>query len=120
MEVGTRKGSFEIIGAIIWAMGLSSTQKTWMNLYARLSKKLKYWTFFHLLVGKHLVVNSILSSSLWLFFSLWVGSKKAIKKCKSMPNNFLWGRGEHHTPTRVNCSMIIVHNGKWEDWVLLT
>jgi hypothetical protein len=32
MEVGTRRGSFEIIGAIILAMGWSSTQKTWMNL----------------------------------------------------------------------------------------
>jgi len=33
MKASTRRGSFEIIGAIIWAMGWSSPQKTWMNLF---------------------------------------------------------------------------------------
>jgi hypothetical protein len=52
-------------------------------LVGRLRKKMRYWYMMHFpLVGKVLVINSILASSLRFFLSVWASSKKAIQRCK--------------------------------------
>jgi hypothetical protein len=57
----------------------------------KVKKKLTYWTTTKLsLAARRLVVNQILSSTLWYFIGVWSGSRQVIKKIKALLYNYLW------------------------------
>jgi hypothetical protein len=68
-----------------------------------------------LLVGRKMIVNSILLSSLWYFVSVWGGTKKGILGINHLLNNYFWAGSNH------NCRCQIAWDqccGKKKDWGL--
>lgn len=66
--------------------------------------KHRYQSTFHFpLTSKAIVINS--ASAIWFFIKVWGGTKKTIKKCKTLLKNFQWGRNDHHAIAKVD----------WED-----
>jgi hypothetical protein len=60
-------------------------------LFDKIMKKLNYWSSTRLsLAGRAIVVNMVLSSTLWYFLTLWRGSLSVIRKIHSYFRNFLW------------------------------
>jgi hypothetical protein len=53
----------------------------------QLYKMLRFWNCFRMPLAK-MIVNLILTSMLWFFITIWGGSKKNIKKCKTLLKNF--------------------------------
>ncbi len=79
-------------------------------LIEKLQKKLRHWNILHLpLVGRAIVINSVSASTLWFFIRVWGGTKKVIKKCKTLLNFFLWAGNGHHAKTRVNWGDCCAH-----------
>lgn len=63
-----------------------------------------------LLVGRTLIVNQTLMSSLWCFIAVWIGSKKilSLEKIKVLLCNYLWFGSENTAITIVTwdgCTM---------------
>jgi hypothetical protein len=74
-------------------------------LLTKVQKKLTYWTSVHLsLIGRALIVNSVLLSSLWFFIVTWVGSLAILWRIRGMLYNFLWSGTDHRCRARVSCS----------------
>jgi hypothetical protein len=72
-------------------------------LVNRVKGKLKYWTSTNLsLVGRTLIVNQVLMSSLWYFIAVWVGSKKLLGRIKALLCNYLWSGSENTARAQVN------------------
>lgn len=60
------------------------------------------------LVGRTLIVNQVLMSSLWCFITVWAGSKKIIWKIKALLRNYLWSGSENIATTCVS----------WDDYMM--
>ncbi len=60
-------------------------------LVGRFKKKLKYWSMMHiLLTSRVVVINSILTTSLYSFVNVWVKSNNSIKNaCITILHNYL-------------------------------
>jgi hypothetical protein len=54
------------------------------------------------LAVKVVVINSILAFSSWFFASVWVGSKKAIKNCRTNVHKYFWVGREKYTIIKIN------------------
>jgi hypothetical protein len=64
-------------------------------LIEKIHTKLKFKnTIYLLIVGWAIIVNFILASTLWFFISILGGTKKLIRKCKYLLQNFLWVGGD--------------------------
>lgn len=53
----------------------------------KLFKMLRFWNFFRMPLAK-MIINLILTSMLWFFITIWGGSKKTFKICKTLLKNF--------------------------------
>jgi hypothetical protein len=72
-------------------------------LIEKICKLLNFLNTIHLLiVGWPIIVNFVLALTLWFFISILGGTKKLIRKCKYLLQNFLWVRGDQCTKTKVN------------------
>ncbi len=61
------------------------------NLLEKMQHKLRYWSTTKLSqVGRKVIVNNILLSSLWYFVSVWGGTKKGVQKVNQLLKNYLW------------------------------
>jgi hypothetical protein len=79
-----------------------STQDIDDFLYNKIRRKLTYWTTIHLsLVGRVLIVNTVLLSSLWYFIMIWVGSLAIVRKIRGTLRDFMWSGSDHHYRARV-------------------
>jgi hypothetical protein len=66
-------------------------------LLKKVQHKLNYWASTKLsLVGRKMIINNILLSSLWYFVSVWGGTKKGILKINHLLKNYLWARSNHN------------------------
>jgi hypothetical protein len=66
----------------------------------KIHTKLKFWNMVHLpIVGRAIIVNFVLTSTLWFFVNISRGTKKSIRKCKYLFKNFLWASGNQRTKT---------------------
>jgi hypothetical protein len=71
-------------------------------LFQKIQQKLTYWSSVHLsLVGRRIIINSILLSTLWFCVCVWGGSLKVIRNIKAVVRNFLWSGMAHRSQTRV-------------------
>ena len=71
-------------------------------LATKIQKKLVYWETTRLsLVGSCVIVNSVLSSSLYYFITLWIGALKIIRQIWASLWNFLWLGSASKTRSRV-------------------
>ena len=60
-------------------------------LLAKITKKLKYWMALHLsLAARVVVVNSMLSSMLWFFITVWGGSFTIMRCIRGLLCNYFW------------------------------
>lgn len=60
-------------------------------LYQKISKKLDYWSNMRSpLVGRAIICNNVLLSTLWFFITAWGGSRKIIGKIRGAIQNYLW------------------------------
>lgn len=72
--------------------------------------KLKYYGSTHMSsVGKTFIVIQVLTSSLWYFIAVWVGSKRGLVKIKALLHNFLWYGSKKTALTQV----------RWRDCMML-
>jgi hypothetical protein len=61
------------------------------NLLEKMQHKLRYWSTTKLsLVGRKVIVNNILLSSLWYFVNVWGGTRKGVQKVNHLLKNYLW------------------------------
>jgi len=67
-------------------------------LTAKITKKLKYWTSIHLsLAARVVIVNLVMLSTLWYFFSIWGGSTNVLTSIRASLRNYLWAGIDEHT-----------------------
>ena len=60
------------------------------------------------LVGRTLIVNHVLMSSLWYFIIIWARSKRVLGKIKTLFRNYLWIGAKN--ATRAHAS--------WDDYMM--
>ena len=84
------EGVSKLLGA---PFGLSlATKDVDYFLLDKLSKKLVHWSTTKLNpTGRSIVANSVLLSSTFFFLSIWGGSRKGVKKIKSVIMNYIAG-----------------------------
>lgn len=99
--MGGRRGIVKLLGT---PCGLNlNTPDVDMFLYRKISKKLDYWSRMKLaLVGKVIICNSVLLSTLWLFIMVWGGSNKVLGKIQGAICNYLWHGKEQLMRTKVS------------------
>ena len=95
------EGVSKLLGA---PFGLSlATKDVDSFLLDKLSKKLVHWSSTKLNpTGRSIVANSVLLSSTFFFFSIWGGSKKGVKKIKSVIMNYVAGGKLQRARVRVS------------------
>lgn len=72
-------------------------------LYAKISKKLVYWSTVKLSPPCMVVIcNHILLSTLWFFITVWIGSNKILGKIREDIPNYMWSCKEKLTHTKVS------------------
>jgi hypothetical protein len=83
--------------------GLSlSTQNVDDFLKERVTKSLCYWCTTKVnSIGRSVVVNKILVSSVLFFVAIWGGSKKGVTKIRSMIESYMWSGSKNRTRTKV-------------------
>jgi hypothetical protein len=60
-------------------------------LLRKVQKKLTYSTLVHLsLVGRVLIINSVLFSLFWFFIVISAGSLQVLRKIRGLLQNFMW------------------------------
>ena len=71
---------------------------------------LKYWSSTYLsLIGRTLIVNKKLMSSMWYFIAIWVGLKRILGKIKALLCKYMWSGAENIARTQVS----------WDNYIML-
>lgn len=59
------------------------------------------------LVGRRLIVNQVLASTLWFLVKVWAGMWKAIRSIKGIMRDYLWEGQLGHTGAIVHGQIVV-------------
>jgi hypothetical protein len=83
------------------------TQDVDSFLLVKVDKKIQTWSKVQLnLVGREIIANNVLTSTLLYFLGIWGGTKTSVAQCTNKIHTFFWSGSEHHTRARTAWSIL--------------